>query len=91
MSRVRLASDNATGCDVDLNAFSSLLGSNGKTLFDQRFVFYDNSRLRNNAVEDSGNDRTGTRVTWQLNHNCLIDLGRISGSGNDACRLHSRI
>ena len=48
-----------TGHDFDLDASCFLLGSNGKLPSDQHFVFYNNPKSPDKAVESSGDDRTG--------------------------------
>lgn len=45
--------------DFDLDACVFLLGSNGKVLRDEDFVFYNNLNGRNGAVVHTGDNRTG--------------------------------
>ena len=47
------------GQDFDLDACVFLLGSNGKVLRDEDFVFYNNLSARDGAVVHTGDNRTG--------------------------------
>ncbi len=47
------------GQDFDLDACVFLLGSNGKVISDEDFVFYNNLSARNGAVVHKGDNRTG--------------------------------
>ena len=47
------------GQDFDLDACVFLLGSNGKVLKDEDFVFYNNLTARDGAVVHTGDNRTG--------------------------------
>ncbi len=47
------------GQDFDLDACVFLLGSNGKVLKDEDFIFYNNLSARNGAVVHTGDNRTG--------------------------------
>lgn len=47
------------GQDFDLDACVFLLGSNGKVMRDEDFVFYNNLSARNGAVTHTGDNRTG--------------------------------
>ena len=48
-----------TGFDFDLDASAFLLGSNDKLPRDEFFVFYNNLKSPDGAVESSGDDLTG--------------------------------
>lgn len=48
-----------TGYDFDLDASAFMLGSNGKLPADEYFVFYNNQKSPDGAVESSGDDLTG--------------------------------
>ncbi len=48
-----------TGYDFDLDASAFMLGSNGKTPRDEYFIFYNNPKSPDGAVESSGDDQTG--------------------------------
>ena len=47
------------GEDFDLDASAFMLGSNGKTPKDEYFVFYNNQKSPDGAVESAGDDLTG--------------------------------
>lgn len=47
------------GQDFDLDACVFLLGSNGKVMRDDDFIFYNNLTARNGAVTHTGDNRTG--------------------------------
>ncbi len=47
------------GQDFDLDACVFLLGSNGKVIRDEDFVFYNNLSARDGAVVHKGDNRTG--------------------------------
>ena len=49
----------ATGADFDLDASVFILGDNKKILSDQHFVFYNNLKSPDGAVEHTGDNRTG--------------------------------
>ncbi len=48
-----------TGNDFDLDASALLAGAAGKVLSDQHFVFYNNLRSPDGAVEHTGDNLTG--------------------------------
>ncbi|GAB2861046.1 calcium homeostasis/redox stress adaptation protein [Actinocorallia aurea] len=48
-----------TGTDFDLDASALLVGSNGKVLSDQHFVFYNNLSSPDGTVEHTGDNLTG--------------------------------
>jgi tellurium resistance protein TerD len=48
-----------TGFDFDLDAAALMLGSNRKLPQDEFFVFYNNTKSPDGAVESSGDDTTG--------------------------------
>jgi tellurium resistance protein TerD len=47
------------GCPFDLDASAFMLGANKKLLQDEFFVFYNNPKSPDGAVESSGDDLTG--------------------------------
>lgn len=47
------------GYDFDLDASAFLLGANGKVTRDEDFIFYNNLVSRNEAVQHTGDNRTG--------------------------------
>jgi tellurium resistance protein TerD len=48
-----------TGDDFDLDASALLVGTSGKILSDQHFVFFNNLRSPDGSVEHTGDNRTG--------------------------------
>jgi tellurium resistance protein TerD len=57
---VGLGWDPATGgMDFDLDASAFMIGSNGKCLSEDFFVYFNNPKSKDGAVESSGDDRTG--------------------------------
>lgn len=49
-----------TGVDFDLDASAFLLGENGKIVSDKHFVFYNNPKSPDGAVESTGDNKTGS-------------------------------
>ncbi len=47
------------GASIDLDASAFLLGKNGKLIADEYFVFYNNLKSPDGAVEHTGDNRTG--------------------------------
>ena len=47
------------GADFDLDASALLVGTNGKVLSDQHFVFFNNLSSPEGSVEHTGDNRTG--------------------------------
>ncbi len=48
-----------TGNPVDLDASAMMLGSNGKLPADEFFIFYNNLKSPDGAVQHTGDNRTG--------------------------------
>jgi tellurium resistance protein TerD len=48
-----------TGADFDLDASALMLGSNGRVLSDNHFVFFNNLRSPDGSVEHTGDNLTG--------------------------------
>src|SRR3954465_3721748 len=48
-----------TGADFDLDASALILGSSGKILSDQHFVFFNNLKSPDGSVEHTGDNLTG--------------------------------
>ena len=48
-----------TGADFDLDASALLLGADGRVIDDQHFVFFNNLRSPDGAVEHTGDNLTG--------------------------------
>ncbi len=65
-----------TGADFDLDASAFMIGSNGKIPADEFFVFYNNLKSPDGAVESSGDDLTGGNSDGD-DETLMVDLGRI--------------
>jgi tellurium resistance protein TerD len=48
-----------TGADFDLDASALMVGSNGKILSDQHFIFFNNLKSPDGSVEHQGDNLTG--------------------------------
>jgi tellurium resistance protein TerD len=48
-----------SGADFDLDASALMLGSNGKILSDQHFIFFNNLKSPDGSVEHTGDNLTG--------------------------------
>lgn len=48
-----------SGGDFDLDASAILLGSNGKVVSDQHFIFFNNLRSPDGSIEHAGDNTTG--------------------------------
>jgi tellurium resistance protein TerD len=65
-----------TGFDFDLDASAFMLGSNKKLPKDEFFVFYNNPKSPDNAVESSGDDLTGGNSDGD-DETLTVDLARV--------------
>ncbi|MDE5882552.1 MAG: TerD family protein [Muribaculaceae bacterium] len=65
----------STGTDFDLDASAFILGENGKILEDEYFVFYNNLKSPDGAVEHTGDNLTGEGEGDD--ESILIDLSHI--------------
>lgn len=63
------------GYDFDLDASVFMLGSNGKLLRDDDFIFYNNTKSRNGAVTHTGDNLTGG--TGGDDEQIIIDLEKV--------------
>ena len=66
-----------TGADFDLDASAFILGSNGKILADEYFVFYNNLKSPDGAVEHTGDNLTGEGEGEGDDESIKIDLSKI--------------
>jgi tellurium resistance protein TerD len=66
----------STGFDFDLDASAFMLGSNKKLPRDEFFVFYNNPKSPDGAVESSGDDLTGGNSDGD-DETLTVDLSRI--------------
>ena len=65
------------GYDFDLDASAFLLGSNGKVISDEDFVFYNNLEARDGAVRSMGDDTTGGNSDGGDDEQIYIDFTRM--------------
>ena len=66
-----------TGFDFDLDASAFMLGSNKKTPQDEFFVFYNNPKSPDGAVESSGDDLTGGNSDGGDDETLTVDLDKV--------------
>ena len=69
---------NDTGEDFDLDASAFMLGSAGKLTDDRYFVFYNNPKSPDDAVESMGDDRTGGNSKDGDDETIKVDLTKVS-------------
>lgn len=73
----------STGTDFDLDASVFILGENKKLLSDSHFVFYNNLKSPNNAVEHTGDNLTGDGDGDD--EQIRVDLSKIDGTATEIC------
>ena len=73
----------ATGSAFDLDASVFILGSNGKLIADEYFVFYNNKKTPDEAVIHTGDNLTGEGAGDD--EQVKIDLTKINPAANDIC------
>lgn len=66
-----------TGYDFDLDASAFMLGSNKKLPQDEFFVFYNNQKSPDGAVESSGDDTTGGNSDGGDDETVFVDLKKV--------------
>lgn len=67
----------STGFDFDLDASAFMLGSNKKLPQDEFFVFYNNQKSPDGAVESSGDDTCGGNSDGGDDETLTVDLNRV--------------
>lgn len=67
----------STGFDFDLDASAFMLGSNKKLPQDEFFVFYNNQKSSDGAVESSGDDLTGGNSDGGDDETLTVDLTKV--------------
>ncbi len=72
-----------TGTDFDLDASVFILGENKKILSDQHFIFYNNLKSPNGAVEHTGDNLTGDGEGDD--EQILVDLSKIESNAGEIC------
>jgi tellurium resistance protein TerD len=73
----------STGVDFDLDASAFILGENKKLLSDDYFVFYNNLKSPDGAVEHTGDNLTGEGEGDD--ESIRIDLSKISPNAFEIC------
>ena len=73
----------STGVDFDLDASAFILGENKKLLSDENFVFYNNLKSPDGAVEHTGDNLTGEGEGDD--ESIRIDLSKISSDAYEIC------
>ena len=66
-----------TGFDFDLDASAFMLGSNKKLPKDEFFVFYNNQKSPDGAVESTGDDLTGGNSDGGDDETLNVDLTKV--------------
>jgi len=77
------ANSSTTGQDFDLDASVFVLGENKKVLTDDYFVFYNNLKSPDGAIEHTGDNLTGAGDGDD--ESLKIDLSKISDSATEIC------
>lgn len=75
--------ETATGVDFDLDASVFILGENKKILSEGHFIFYNNLKSPDGAVEHTGDNRTGEGDGDD--ESILIDLSKIDSNATEIC------
>lgn len=66
-----------TGFDFDLDASAFMLGANKKLPKDEYFVFYNNQKSPDGAVESTGDDLTGGNSDGGDDETLNVDLNKV--------------
>lgn len=66
------------GADFDLDASAFMLGKNKKLVNDSYFVFYNNQRSPDGAVESTGDDLTGGNSDDGDDETLIVDLDKVN-------------
>jgi tellurium resistance protein TerD len=72
-----------TGASFDLDASVFVLGENKKLLSDQHFVFYNNLKTPDGAVEHTGDNLTGDGDGDD--EQIIVDLSKIDSRASEIC------
>ncbi len=73
----------STGVDFDLDASVFVLGENKKLLSDAHFIFYNNLKSPDGAVEHTGDNLTGDGDGDD--ESIRVDLSKIDNSASEIC------
>ncbi len=71
----------STGVDFDLDASVFVLGENKKLLSDAHFIFYNNLKSPDGAIEHTGDNRTGDGDGDD--EQVIVDLSKIDNSATE--------
>ncbi len=74
------APNEGTGFDFDLDASAFMLGSNKKIPNDNYFIFYNNPKSPDGAVESTGDDTTGGNSDGGDDETLNVDLQKVDSS-----------
>ncbi|GHV25067.1 chemical-damaging agent resistance protein C [Bacteroidia bacterium] len=77
------ANSSSTGQDFDLDASVFILGENKKILSDEYFVFYNNLKSPDGAVEHTGDNLTGDGDGDD--ESLKVDLSKINPNATEIC------
>lgn len=77
------ANSSSTGVDFDLDASVFVLGENRKIISDDYFVFYNNLKSPDNAVEHTGDNLTGEGDGDD--ESIKVDLSKINPNATEIC------
>lgn len=77
------ANASSTGTDFDLDASIFILGENKKILTDEYFVFYNNLKSPDGAVEHTGDNLTGEGDGDD--ESIRVDLSKINPAATEIC------
>ncbi|SEW14944.1 tellurium resistance protein TerD [Chitinophaga sp. YR573] len=75
------SSSTGTGFDLDASVF--ILGENKKILSDQHFVFYNNTKSPDGAVQHTGDNLTGEGAGDD--EQVIVDLAKIDAQATEIC------
>lgn len=73
----------STGYDFDLDASAFMLGENKKLPADEFFVFYNNQKSPDGAVESSGDDLDGRNSEGGDDETLTVDLSKVDPRVNE--------
>lgn len=77
------ANSSSTGADFDLDASVFILGENKKCLSDEYFVFYNNLKSPDGAVEHTGDNLSGAGEGDD--ESIKVDLSKINPNATEIC------
>ena len=72
-----------TGFDFDLDASAFMLGENGKIPADDFFVFYNNPKSPDGAVESSGDDTSGGNSEGGDDESLMVEFAKLDPRINE--------